>query len=128
MPHPCLRAARDAKHDLGKYVAFQLRWLPPQAGAAELLEALRADVLETRRGPGGAESAPAIWARLRPGLEALGPGDPDLAAVDAAVAALAEAAPGIASGCLDEAALREAAERARAIAAHLAALVRRLSR
>jgi hypothetical protein len=123
--HPCLEAARIAKHDLGKYVAFQIRWLPPDAPAAELLEALRADVLQTRRGPDGAEAAHALWRRLRPGLDPLG-ADPDLLAVDRAVAALEAAAPGLAAGALDGEALAAVADEARAVARHLAALFKRL--
>jgi len=120
-----LQAAKAAKHDLGKYVAFQLRWLAPDASPAELLDALRADVLQTRRGPDGIESAPELWDRLRPPLAALGP-DPDLQAVDRAVAALAAAAPAIADGSIDAPAMQAAADHARAVAKHLAALVKRL--
>jgi len=123
--HPCLEAARVAKHDLGKYVSFQLRWLPADAPDSELLDALRADVLQTRRGPSGSESAPELWARLRPGLSPLDP-DPDLAAVDAAVAALAAAVPALEAGALDAAAMSALADDARAVARHLAALFKRL--
>jgi len=123
-----IEAAAAAKHDLGKYVAFQIRWLPPDAPPAELLEALRRDVLQTRRGPAGSEDAPALWRRLRPPLAGLGPSDPDLAAVDAAVAALEVALPALRSGAASPVDLAAAAGHARAVAAHLAALHRRLRR
>jgi hypothetical protein len=88
----------DLRHDLGKYMVFQLRWLPPEPSDADLREALDADLNRTRSGGGRVESAPAIWARLRPGLvglEALGDGstvdlgaDPDLLAIDSAIDAI----------------------------------------
>ncbi|MCB9758823.1 MAG: hypothetical protein H6739_03205 [Alphaproteobacteria bacterium] len=120
-----LQAAAKAKHDLGKYVCFQARWLSPDDPEAEWRDALRADVLETRRGPEGVEDAVALWARLRPPLAVLAP-DPDLAAVDAAVAALRPRLEPLAAGTLDHAALMDCAAQARAVADHLARLVRRL--
>ncbi len=120
-----LEAAKAAKHDLGKYVAFEARWLPPEASRTDRLRALQADVLHTRRSAQASEGAVDLWGRLRPGLAALGD-DPDLAAVDAAVAALAAHGPGLADGSLDGEALADCAAQARRIADHLAALHRRL--
>ena len=62
--------ARDAlaalagrlKHDLGRYVAMQARWLGPDADAATKQAALRDDLLATRRGPDGSVDAVAVWA------------------------------------------------------------------
>lgn len=53
------------KHDLGKYVALQARWLPPEAGPVERREALVADLLHTRRGPEGSTSAHEVWETFR---------------------------------------------------------------
>lgn len=65
-----LEALRTARHDLGKYIAFQVRWLAPDCSDADLREALVADLRETRRGPDGVETAWDVWARLRPALAA----------------------------------------------------------
>jgi hypothetical protein len=83
-----LDAAKAAHHDLGKYVRFEQRWLPEGCSDAELLDALRADVLETRRGRTGVESAPQLWARLRPALQDLAD-RAEMQQVDAATAVLA---------------------------------------
>lgn len=53
------------KHDLGKYVALQQRWLPPEATPDECGEALRADLLQTRRGPNGTQDALSVWREFR---------------------------------------------------------------
>ncbi len=65
MPHPAFEHAARAKHDLGKYVAFQARWLGDDASADQLLEALRQDVRATRRSDAETLAAPELWARLR---------------------------------------------------------------
>ena len=112
-----IEALRKVRHDLGKYVCFQLRWLPGDAGDEELLEALRADVLATRRGPSGTESAVAIWARLRPSVEGL-----DLALVDAHVALLESHLEGLQAGTLEPDELQACAAAARGISAELTRL------
>jgi hypothetical protein len=56
------------KHDLGKYVAFQVRWVAPDAEFSERRDALEADLLSTRRGPDGAVDAPTVWRQIRPVL------------------------------------------------------------
>ncbi len=56
------------KHDLGKYVAFQIRWLAEDASDADRRDALAADLLATRRGPEGTVDAPRVWAMARSGL------------------------------------------------------------
>jgi len=53
--------AERLKHDLGKYVGLQARWLPPDAGLQERREALVQDVLQTRRGPEGNVGAREVW-------------------------------------------------------------------
>ena len=125
MPHPAFEHAARAKHDLGKYVAFQARWLGDDAGADELLEALRADVLATRRSDAETLAAPELWGRLRrPLADALSADE--LAPIDAAVARLAAAVPGLEAGSLSPTELRHVAQDARAVATELAALTRRL--
>jgi hypothetical protein len=91
-PDPLAEEVARIRHDLGKYVAFELRWLPPDADAESLRAALRADVAATRRDGALVETAPGLWERLRPSLAALGD-DPDVAAVDAAVAILRDLIP-----------------------------------
>ncbi|MCO4743199.1 MAG: hypothetical protein KC912_00320 [Proteobacteria bacterium] len=57
--------AARIKHDLGKYVAFQARWLPDDPADDELREALVADLLSTRRGPDGSMDALQVWDAFR---------------------------------------------------------------
>ena len=52
------------RHDLGKYVVLQQRWLPPGATDGERRAAVLADVLETRRSPRSTDDAVAVWAGL----------------------------------------------------------------
>ena len=120
----------DLRHDLGKYVVFQLRWLPPEPSEDDLREALEADLARTRSGGGRIESAPAIWARLRLGLVGLEPlidgsvvelgADADLLAIDAAIATIADTLPRLAQ------AQRPELERARQAALDAADATRRL--
>lgn len=58
-------SANRARHDLGKYVCFQVRWLPEDADDDALRGALKDDLLRTRRGPAGEESAAQVWAGFR---------------------------------------------------------------
>ena len=97
----------DARHDLGKYIRFETRFVEDSADVGALRDALKADLLATRRRGDQLEPAVAVWARLRPAeLD----GDPDVAAIDAAMASLAGFDPGA-----PEAALREAARQAREV-------------
>ncbi len=64
-----LEHTRRLKHDLGKYVRFQGRWLAPDAGLDARREALAADLLHTRRGPDGSVDALEVWDDFREGLE-----------------------------------------------------------
>lgn len=95
------------RHDLGKYVALNLRWLPDDPGDEELRAALALDLRATRSVPGASEDAPALWARLRP---ALARHRLDLSAVDASVAAIAAALPDL--DRLDRPAMLALAQRA----------------
>lgn len=98
--------ARDAlrehlarlKHDLGKYVAFQQRWLGQDADPGARRAALESDLIHTRRGPDGSVDALTVWADARPALvgqATLGGAvvdlacDPDIARLDGAMRALA---------------------------------------
>ena len=56
---------RALKHDLGKYVALQIRWLGADASEDEVCQALRSDLLGTRRSPAGTLDAVEVWEGLR---------------------------------------------------------------
>lgn len=87
------------RHDLGRYVVFQQRWVAENAGETERRDALTADLLATRRGPEGTVDAAALWADLRRPLVGEVPliggarvdltGDPDLSRLDVAMVAVA---------------------------------------
>ena len=99
------------KHDLGKYVAFQLRWLPPEASLQDRREALAADLVATRRGPEGSLDAARVWAGLRPPLVGAAPlangsrvdlsAEPCLQRIDAGIAVVRSALPTLADGTAD---------------------------
>lgn len=120
-----LDAARAARHDLGKYVAASLRWLPPDPGTEALREALCTDLRATRRGPQGTEDAWHLWARLRPPLVRRSADlsrDPDVLAVDRALSELS----GL-GGSLEQAD-RADLLRSRALALEVGEALRRLYR
>ncbi len=75
----------DLRHDLGKYITFEVRFLGPSPSESALRAALRADLLQTRRWGAHTETAEQVWARMRP---ALLEGDPDLLRIDQALGAL----------------------------------------
>ena len=138
MPHPCLEAARIAKHDLGKYVTFQTRWLGADASEEERLDALRADLLETRRGPDGTVDALAVWAEFRPilhGEQAL-PGAgridlralPEVRALGDAMRALEPVVRALRGGSAGAGALQGGTEGARVVAMSCQELQRRVWR
>ena len=85
------------KHDLGKYVAWtsanleDALWEGPVAD--ELVHALRTDLLETRKHAGGSDSAWAVWRAHRSALPV--PLEPELQAVERAVASLERAGPAL---------------------------------
>ncbi len=116
-----VEAASRARHDLGKYVAFETRFVGLDATPDELRAALRNDLTRTRRGANGDEGCAAVWARLRPSLQGL-----ELATIDGAVAALADGAARL--DALDAAALRALAGAALALADVLRDLHRDLAR
>ncbi len=110
-----LEAAARARHDLGKYVAFQARWLEPGATAEALRDALREDLLRTRKGPDGVVDAATLWRELRAPLAPAG-----VERVDALMATLAVRAATL--DTLDAAALEDTARLAREVADELKAL------
>lgn len=65
LPPRSLAAAAELtarlKHDLGKYVSFGARWLPPDADLEARTQALGDDLLRTRRGPQGEQDAIEVW-------------------------------------------------------------------
>lgn len=78
----------DLRHDLGKYVCFEARFVADPGDRAALRAALQADLRRTRRRGAEVEGVGGVWARLRPtALE----GDPTVQRLDAAVAQLASA-------------------------------------
>jgi hypothetical protein len=56
------------RHDLGKYVSMQVRWLGDNPSPDALRDAVVADLLTTRRGPAGVQTAQAVWAEFQPAL------------------------------------------------------------
>ena len=95
----------DLRHDLGKYIGFESRMSAP----SQLRVALAKDLFATRQHGERSESCWELWARLRP---AALDDDPDVVAIDRALAALRfdlETA--------DDRALEEARDRASAVTA-----------
>jgi hypothetical protein len=93
--------AAALKHDLGKYVAWRSANLAEEAWSGpvtdELLEALRADLLSTRKAGAQRESAWEVWSRLSEDLPR--PlSEPELVAVERAVQALHAYAPALEQG------------------------------
>lgn len=116
-------AADRARHDLGRYVALQVRWVGADGPADALREALDADLRHTRRSPGGDLGVAEVWAACREGLSGADPAL--LEPVDGLVARLGERASRLEA--LDEGALRETAGWALACAEQVRALARALA-
>lgn len=108
-------AAARARHDLGKYVAMQVRWVGVDGPPIELREALRSDLLRTR----GGEGVAAVWASLRAPLAECG-----VERIDALVGQLAAAAVSLEK--MDETTLRDTARAALAVGEELRALASRV--
>lgn len=100
------------KHDLGRYVAMQARWLGEEAGAAERRSALRDDLLATRRGPDGSADALQVWApyaqallggaELAAGIVVDLGDDPDVHRIVDGMARVADAIAGLRDDTLDD--------------------------
>ena len=83
-----LPALEDLRHDLGKYVCFETRFVGLDAELETLRQAVMADVRSTRRQARGTLSAWELWTLLRPSMLE---GDPDVTALDLATRTLREA-------------------------------------
>lgn len=123
------------KHDLGKYIRFQGRWLGEEASLEDRTQALRADLLETRRGPTGSIDALTVWAEFSGALAGEIPlagiavdlrDDPDVGAIFAGMAALEPVIAGLGTGGLAEEAIAEGERQAEAVASAVRALVTRV--
>lgn len=60
-PDAFLDLLLDLEHDLGKYLLLPIAWLPKSASEAELREALRRALTETRSQGGQTRSARSLW-------------------------------------------------------------------
>ena len=117
--------ATRAKHDLGKYIAFQSRWLPADASDSDWKGALESDLLHTRKGPDGTESAVQLWERLRKeevGLE----NDSDFQKIALAMERISEQLAALESGGLARDEMMSLADETKNVASHLASLHKRL--
>lgn len=113
------------KHDLGKYICFRQRWLGPDADRQAWLEALQADLLNTRSGPSGSMGAEQVWEEFRAWLQGEGVDgldvrrDADGAALFAGMESILAALPGLERGEAEVEALHaaclEVSERVRAL-------------
>lgn len=80
-------ALGDLRHDLGKYITFETRFVEDRSDLGLLREALRLDLNETHRRGDTVQPAWEIWARLRPApLEHC----PEVEQIDGLLARLAE--------------------------------------
>lgn len=112
------------KHDLGRYVALQCRWLDDHADADALRAALIDDLTATRRGPDGTQTAVQVWApfaaALTGGAPLLGVSvdlahDPDVRRLMAAMARIGDLLPAL-SDATDVGTLEGGREAALAVA------------
>ncbi len=118
-----LEVAAAARHDLGKYMVFQLRWVGRDGQLDDVREALQSDLLRTRDGPKGTVNAAAIWVELR---DVLAPFDPSaVASLDEGMALLAEGLPGLDAGTLENEEVRALSQLAWSLSEQLEALYRR---
>lgn len=105
------------KHDLGKAISFQQRWLPDPEDEDALRSALVEDLLRTRRAGDRVTGAVDLWAALRSELVA----DPGLAeaeervALDAEMAIVAAVGAALADGIASSSDLRRGAAAARRV-------------
>ncbi|MFT5683694.1 MAG: hypothetical protein ACI8RZ_004626 [Myxococcota bacterium] len=76
----------DLRHDLGKYLIFEVRFLGEAPETEALRAALRADILQTHKRGDEHATAWQVWAGLRP---ALLDGDVDIVQIEESLMALA---------------------------------------
>ncbi len=84
---PLVEVLADIRHDLGKYICFEQRFLAADAPLDQRRAALIADVGQTRRSGERVESAMDLWARMRP---AQLDGDEDVDFIDAEMGLLSQ--------------------------------------
>jgi hypothetical protein len=107
------------RHDIGKYVTLQQRFLPADPTVEDLREALVADLGSTHRGPAGTRSIGEVWADLAEERAELAQ-EPAFDVLDARIAALVAALPDLATATAEEVArvaglARDAADACRAL-------------
>lgn len=117
---------RRLRHDLGKYVSLQVRWLGEAPSPDALRQALCEDLLRTRRGPAGARSAPEVWGDFRERLLRELPSDPHVQAIEADAQAIEALLPALVSGDASGAMVEEGARAAARISAATRALLQRV--
>jgi hypothetical protein len=76
----------DLRHDLGKYITFEVRFLGSDPETEALRAALRTDILQTHKRGDVCATAWQVWERMRPTQLA---GDADVDRVEESLAALA---------------------------------------
>lgn len=130
--------AKRLRHDLGKYITMQQRWLAPGASIEERYEALIADVVETRRSTQKVVDAFHIWAEFRSifsGEVALSDGtawnllnDEDLVSIEMNLEILAGVLRGLSGGGRTPVLLKQGEEATRAISGACRSFSRRIQR
>ncbi|MEL6348992.1 MAG: hypothetical protein AAFV53_38160 [Myxococcota bacterium] len=113
-----VEALADLRHDLGKYVTFEVRFVGRDVDDESLRRALIADITRTRQRGAHQESAWQLWARMRPGV--IGD-DADVTEIDAAMVRLKA----IDLATADRAQLDQAADEAVRIAGACRSLLQR---
>ena len=120
--------ARRLRHDLGKYVSLQVRWVGEGASPDDLREALMADLLATRRGPDGATDALTLWAELRADWRGDWANDPDVRRIEHAMAALEPVVAALRAGTATHEVVERGVAQARVVSEATKALADRLRR
>ena len=59
---------RSIRHDLGKYICFEQRFIVSDDDVEELRRALRSDLQKTRRSGDSSEDCYEVWSRIRPDI------------------------------------------------------------
>ena len=75
----------DLRHDLGKYILFEVRFLGPTTDTEALRSALLADIEQTHKRGDDVSAAWEVWQRLRPDMLA---GDEDVERIETSLEAL----------------------------------------
>ena len=122
MNAPYLEALRAARHDHGKYMVFQQRWVPNDGPVGELEEALQADLLRTHRGPSGSRAAPDVWRAVREALVETAPDATIITRLDDEMSGIERMVKPLEQGSLSPEQVRELAERAISFSEQLDAL------